>query len=207
MGWRALFHRSAAAAALSIGAVATTAFAQAETLLLRQPSLGERHIAFIYAGDVWVADRSGANPRRLTTHPADERQPHLSPDGAWIAFTSNAEQNADVYVVPVTGGQPKRLTFHPGADVAQGWTADGKVLFSSARAVNHGRSAQAYAIAPDATFPENAWRRAFSPATSMIPARGWRFCRSDRPIMRSMAARPAGASIAAAQRRRSRSWM
>ncbi|HBB54850.1 MAG TPA: peptidase S41 [Hyphomonadaceae bacterium] len=161
MGWRALFHRSAAAAALSIGAVATTAFAQAETLLLRQPSLGERHIAFIYAGDVWVADRSGANPRRLTTHPADERQPHLSPDGAWIAFTSNAEQNADVYVVPVAGGQPKRLTYHPGADIAQGWTADGRVLFSSARAVNHGRSAQAYAIAPDATFPEKLMEARF----------------------------------------------
>ena len=39
-----------------------------ETRLLRTPAISARHIAFSYAGDVWLADRDGKNVRHLTTH-------------------------------------------------------------------------------------------------------------------------------------------
>ena len=39
----------------------------ADTRLLTQPAISASHIAFVYAGDLWVADLDGRNVRRLTT--------------------------------------------------------------------------------------------------------------------------------------------
>src|SRR5512137_149247 len=85
------------------------------TLLLHQPTLSREHLAFIYGGDVWVADRNGAHPERLTAH-ASAYGPHFSPDGQWIAYSATYARNTDVYVIPVPGGQPRRLTWHPSRD-------------------------------------------------------------------------------------------
>src|ERR1700761_9124065 len=94
-----------------------TAADNTEIRLLRQPAISRDHLAFVYAGDLWISDRDGQHPTRLTTHPASEFAPHFSPDGNWIAFSANYDNNVDVYVVSVNGGQPKRLTGHPAADV------------------------------------------------------------------------------------------
>jgi tricorn protease len=52
-----------------------------------------------------------------------------------LAFSGEYAGNFDVYVVPAEGGEPRRLTWHPGADLAEGWTPDGKsIMFSSTRA-------------------------------------------------------------------------
>src|SRR5438132_1557879 len=78
---------------------------------LRHPhAANDGRITFSYLGDVWVADANGANPRRVTTHVAHDDDPRFSPDGQWIAFTSNRTGNNDVFVVPAAGGEPKQLT-------------------------------------------------------------------------------------------------
>jgi len=121
-----------------------TAFSQ-QTLLLKQPSISAQNLAFVYAGDIWVANRDGSNPRRLTSSPAEENSPVFSPDGKLIAFSANYENNNDAYFIPVTGGQPQRLSWHPGSDIPTGWTADGTaVTIISARETDHGRSGQLY---------------------------------------------------------------
>src|SRR5262249_49765543 len=79
-----------------------------DTRMLSQPAISKTHIAFIYAGDLWVADHEGKNVRRLTTDPSGESNPAFSPDGSLIAFDAQYEGNTDVYVVPVSGGVPKR---------------------------------------------------------------------------------------------------
>lgn len=118
-----------------------------EVRLLRQPALSRDHLAFVYAGDIWLSDRNGQHPIRLTVHPADEYAPHFSPDGNWIAFSAAYDNNTDVYVIPVTGGQPRRLTWHPGKDVVTGWSPDSKrVLFVSGREVANNRSGQFYEV-------------------------------------------------------------
>ena len=110
-----------------------TASAQG-TRLLRQPTISERHVAFTYGADVWVADRTGGLARRLTSTPSVESDPHLSPDGRFVAFTSNRAGTPAVYVVPVEGGDPTRLTWHPSPAYARGWTPDGtRVLYASSR--------------------------------------------------------------------------
>ena len=126
-----------------------------QTLLLRQPAVSQDKLTFVYAGDIWVADRDGSQPRRLTSNPAEESHPMFSPDGNTIAFAAAYEGNTDVYVVPAAGGQPRRLTWHPRPDIPLDWTPDGSaVAFVSARETDHGRSGQLYHAALDGSFPE-----------------------------------------------------
>ena len=124
------------------------------TRLLRQPAVSDEHLAFVYAGDIWVSERDGSKPRRLTADDAEENNPHFSPDGRWIAYSAAYEGNTDVYVIAVDGGQPKRLTWHPGNDTPVGWSADGEsVAFASRRETDHGRSLQLFHVSREGGAP------------------------------------------------------
>ncbi len=71
---------------------------------------------------------------RLTDNQARDVYPRFSPDGNWIAFSSDREGNYDVYVIPSTGGKPRQLTYHSADDNVVGWSPDGKrVVFTSTR--------------------------------------------------------------------------
>ena len=147
--------RSVLAAAVAVAFLFGAAHAQTQTLLLRDPALSATNIAFVYAGDIWVADRNGSNPRQLTTDGADGSNPVFSPDGSMIAFSATHNDNKDVYVVSVKGGQPKRLTWHPGDDNVLDWAPDGSaVYFASAREFNRGRSAQLYRVSINGGLPQ-----------------------------------------------------
>ncbi|MGH9914849.1 MAG: S41 family peptidase, partial [Pyrinomonadaceae bacterium] len=103
-------------------------------LLLQKPALSKTHIAFTFAGDLWIVKREGGEAMRLTTGIGIETNPIFSPEGTMIAFAGEYDGNVDTYVVPATGGVPRRLTFHPSGDVPVAWTPDGKsILFRSAR--------------------------------------------------------------------------
>lgn len=142
------------AAALLAGSIMSTQ-AHAETRLLRDPSVSDDAIAFAYAGDIWIANRDGSNPRRITSHAANEHDPIFSPDGSMIAFTANYDGNDDVFVVGANGGQPRRLTWHPGNDLAVDWAPGGKaVAIVSARERRAGRAGQLYHVALDGGLPQ-----------------------------------------------------
>src|SRR5262245_4717916 len=79
-----------------------------DTRLLSQPAVSAKHLAFIYADDLWVCDLDGKNVRRLTSDVGVEMLPAFSPDGKTIAFTAEYEGNLDVYTIPVEGGSPDR---------------------------------------------------------------------------------------------------
>jgi tricorn protease len=104
--------------------------------LARHPDYHTGRVAFSYLGDVWIAGEDGSGARRVTDHRARETYPRFSPDGRWLAFSSNRHGNNDVFVVPVEGGSPRRLTFHTGNDEVVGWMRDGKsVIFRASRGV------------------------------------------------------------------------
>ena len=125
-----------------------------ETLLLRHPAISAQHLAFVYAGDLWIADTEGQGARRLTASGGYTSAPYFSPDGQFLAYSNSGAGSMNVYVVPVAGGRPRRLTFHPGDDLVRGWTPDGRVLFASSRASMNARVQQLYTLAPDAGHPE-----------------------------------------------------
>mgnify|MGYP000134251318 CR=1 FL=1 len=139
--------RLSAALALGLGLSAQAQTSVPDTLLLRQPAVSARQLAFVYGGDLWVSDRDGRQPRRLTHHAAAEFAPKFSPDGRWIAFSASYDGNTDVYVIPSSGGQARRLSWHSAPDVVSGWSADGqRVLFASPREVLNNRSNQLYEV-------------------------------------------------------------
>lgn len=141
-------------AGLLLALLPPTAVAE-QTLLLREPALSANHLAFVYAGDLWVAQADGSDPRRLTSHPAEERHPVFSPDGSLIAFSAEYEGNLDVYLIPVEGGQPRRLTWHPATDIPLDWSNDGReVALMSDRETDHGRSGQLYHVSIDGGLPQ-----------------------------------------------------
>ena len=83
-------------------------------LLMQKPTLSKTHIAFAYAGDLWLVAREGGEARLLTSGEGTKTDPVFSPDGSMIAFSGDYDGNVDVYVMPSEGGVPRRLTHHPG---------------------------------------------------------------------------------------------
>ena len=79
-----------------------------DTRLLAMPAVSADRIAFVYADDLWVADRDGKNARRLTSDIGIETNPVFSPDGQTIAFTAQYDGNLDVYTIPADGRRARR---------------------------------------------------------------------------------------------------
>ncbi|MEO8449222.1 MAG: PDZ domain-containing protein [Gemmatimonadota bacterium] len=150
--------------------------------LLRQPTISQTQVAFVYASDLWIVGRDGGEARRLTSFDGVEEWPHFSPDGKWVAFTGQYGGNRDVYVISADGGEPKRLTWHPDNDEVVGWTPDGsKILFSSPRYGPPTGIETIYAISPQGGMPEplripRAWKGSLSPdgrSAAYMPYRLW----------------------------------
>ena len=142
------FGQSPSGASSSV-ALAGGSDPKGNTRLLRTPTVSANHIAFAYAGNIWIVDRSGGDARRLTSFAGEASNPRLSPDGVQVAFSGQYAGNTDVYVVPARGGEPQRLTWHPGSDIVQGWTPDGgAVVFASARATEAPNASQRFWTVP-----------------------------------------------------------
>ena len=164
------------------------AFAQEETLLLRNPDISKDHVTFVYGGDIWIADKNGQNAKRLTTNPGVELNPMFSPDGSQIAFTGNYDGNTDVYTIPVSGGEPKRITFHPTADLVRGWLNDKEVYFQTTREFDYSLGSRLYKtslttdLATPLTMPE-----AYQGSPS-ADGRYWAYIKNSDPTERDRVA-------------------
>jgi len=112
---------------------AVSAFGR-EARLVRYPHYHNGRIVFTYLGDIWTADENGQNIQRMTVNRARDVYGRFSPDGKWIAFSSDRNGNLDVFIMPASGGAAKQLTSHSADDTVLGWSADSRsVLFSSNR--------------------------------------------------------------------------
>jgi tricorn protease len=103
--------------------------------VLRTPSLSPsaKDLVFSYQGDIWNMNMVSGQLKRMTIHEAYESNPVFSADGSKIAFSANRFGNNDIFVMPLTGGAPERLTHHSSNDVPSGWSANGKIFFSTNR--------------------------------------------------------------------------
>jgi tricorn protease len=145
---------------LILAVVASAATLQAQerlTRLLRQPDIHGDTVAFVYAGDLWLASARGGDARRLTSDDGMEYFPKFSPDGRWIAFTGDYSGSRQVFVISVDGGQPRQLTYYndvgplpPRGGIDNrvvDWTPDGKnILFLPHRLPWSDRMARPYVV-------------------------------------------------------------
>jgi Tol biopolymer transport system component len=67
------------------------------------------------------------------THAASDDTPAWSPDGQWIAFTSDRDGDSDVYITRADGsGEPIQLTFEDTREMLPQWSPDGtKIVYAS----------------------------------------------------------------------------
>src|SRR5215204_5759311 len=61
--------------------------------LMQMPAVSQDRIAFVYAGDIWIAPKEGGQAIRLSSPRGVEQFPRFSPDGSKIAFSGNYEGN------------------------------------------------------------------------------------------------------------------
>ena len=99
----------------------------------RCPAIHGDTIVFGAEGDLWQVHRSGGAAARLTSHPADESYPAISPDGTTLAFSAAYEGPTEVYTMPLAGGSPVRRTFDGGGALVVGFAPDGALVYSTRR--------------------------------------------------------------------------
>lgn len=93
-----------------------------------------RTVVFSFEGDLWLTGSEGGAATRLTALPGDEINPKISPDGQWLAFSSNQFGNYDVFLMPLAGGDICQLTYHDADDEVESWSWDsGTIYFTSGR--------------------------------------------------------------------------
>jgi Tol biopolymer transport system component len=89
---------------------------------------------------IWAADVNGSRLRKLSTTLSNAEstahlEPAWSPDGRYIAYTSEAGATTDIWVMQTDGGHAIRLTSSSGKNNQPAWSPDGaKIAFISDRA-------------------------------------------------------------------------
>jgi Tol biopolymer transport system component len=77
--------------------------------------------------DIWILDRQGRAEPWLQTR-FREYQPEFSPDGRWLAYTSDESGRREVYVRPFPGlGRPLQVSTESGTEPS--WSRDGAEIF------------------------------------------------------------------------------
>ena len=71
----------------------------------------------------------GAQPMALWQTPATSGQGEFSPDGRWVAITSNESGQSEIYVIPFPPAANEKWLVSTGGGVMPRWRRDGRELF------------------------------------------------------------------------------
>ncbi|GJQ28152.1 MAG: hypothetical protein HBSAPP03_00360 [Phycisphaerae bacterium] len=89
--------------------------------------------------DIYVKRVDSKAVTQLTTDPADDEMPAISPDGNRVAFASNRSGNWDIYVMPISGGKAVQVTDDPADEIHPSWSPDGQTLVFNRRGTSSAR--------------------------------------------------------------------
>ena len=97
----------------------------------RFPAIQGDSICFVSEDDLWLVSSKGGKAQRITTEEGQCLNPSISPDGEWIAYSSDKEGYMEVYCLPINGGLSKRLTFLGASTRVLGWKSPNEILIYS----------------------------------------------------------------------------
>ena len=81
------------------------------------------------AGDIWTVPLAGdKKPVPIVHTQADERNPQVSPDGKWMAYSSNESGRSEIYIRPFPEGAAK-IQVSVNGGVFPRWRRDSKELY------------------------------------------------------------------------------
>jgi Tol biopolymer transport system component len=78
--------------------------------------------------DIYRIPVGGGEPERLTSDPADDFAPAVSPDGSEIAFHSFRAGTRDIFVQSVAGREARAVAATPAQEGSPAWSPDGRAL-------------------------------------------------------------------------------
>ncbi len=84
-------------------------------------------VAFAALGDLWTM-KVGAPAQRITSGAFIETDPAWSPDGRWLAFSSDRTGTLDLWLRDVRSGFERQLTDAPGGEMLASWAPDSSHL-------------------------------------------------------------------------------
>ena len=128
--------------------------------------------------EIFLYNKPGAEPERLTHHIALDYGAKMSPDGMWVVFTSERTGNPDLFALNLKTRELFQLTKDTGADDQVDIAPDGKTLaFVSTRSGNpdihkmpfdpEGGTGEGFAVNLT-NSRSNDWRPEFSPDGKQI---------------------------------------
>lgn len=97
----------------------------------RYPSIYNNTIAFVAEDNLWQLNTSNQQLQLLTANDGRIRNPHYSPNGEYLSFTSTEEGSSEIYLMRATGGAATRLTFLNSFTQNIGWKDDNTLVFCS----------------------------------------------------------------------------
>ena len=89
--------------------------------------------------DIYLKQVGSSILTQLTSDPARDVMPKVSPDGQWIAFASDRALDWNLYVMPRAGGRPVQITWESSAELHPSWSPDGKRIAYSKLGQTSGR--------------------------------------------------------------------
>jgi tricorn protease len=122
-------------------------------------------VIFSYEGDLWKTDVNGSAATRLTAMPGEETHAHISPDGKWLAFSSNQFGNNDVFIMPMAGGEVKQLTFSDANDEVDSWSWNSKSIYFNSNRYN---AFSEYKIGLEGGTPKRVFNNYFNTIHGMV---------------------------------------
>jgi dipeptidyl aminopeptidase/acylaminoacyl peptidase len=78
--------------------------------------------------DSWAISLDGKEAAAVADSPANESGAKFSPDGRWIAYSSDESGRSEVYVVSFPGFESRRQVSTDGGVLPQ-WNSDGRTLY------------------------------------------------------------------------------
>lgn len=132
-----------------------------------KPSLtpDSKTIYFSFNGDIFKVSREGGDALSVVSTKGNDNNPKISPDGKWLAFSSDLDGNNNVYVVPLTGGEITQLTYNDASDIPVSWASDSYTIYIESGRLNQ---VSTYSLNREGGTPIRLFENYFNTVSNLV---------------------------------------